>query len=136
MKEFLLHPSFPRLDFEAFDAFEFPGVAGNERRFEAAGLGGDEKVERAERGAGGFKCCPDVGVMQSGFQSEVGDPEKRQEGFESPGLLRMRAEVLLYSSPEFRRDDDRDAGECRVGQLVETGSATQDGDARAGIEHE
>ena len=73
--------SFPRPDFEAFDALEFLGVGGDEGGSKTAGLGGDEEIHRADRYAPGFERGADVGVMEGGIESEVRELEEPQKGF-------------------------------------------------------
>ncbi len=128
--------SFPRLDFESFDAFEFPGVCSDEGGAEAASLGGDQKIERTDGFSGRFQRGADVGVMLSRFEGEIRDPEKAQKSFETPGLMRMRPQILLHAGPKFRGNDYRDAGEGWVRQLSEAGLVAQHWDADARIKEE
>ena len=53
---------------------------------------------------------------------------------ETRGLVGVLFWVLLYSGPEFSRDDDGDAGAGRVRQFIEAGLVAQHRDAGAGIE--
>ena len=97
-------------------------------------MGGNEKIERAERFASRFEIGPNVGIVQGGFHRELGDPKQTQKRFQKASLLRMRPEVFLYSGPEFCGNDDWDAGASRVGQFVQTAFVAQHRDAGAGIE--
>src|SRR5688572_5532844 len=75
------NPSFPREKLQTFDAFELAGIGGDQGRTEAAGLGSNEKIERADALACSLQRGTDVGIMQSGLQVEVGQPEQAEKGF-------------------------------------------------------
>ena len=65
----------PLLGFEAFDPFKFDNIARDESGPNAAGLGGDEKVQRADGFTGGFQFGTDFRVVEGGDDAEVGDVE-------------------------------------------------------------
>lgn len=126
--------SSPRLDFEPFDTFEFPGVGCDEGGSEAAGLGGDEKIERANGPAGLLQCRTDVGIMQGGIEGKIREPKEAKKSFETIGLVRMRLEVLFHAGPEFGGDNDWNAGQRGIGQFFEASLVAEHGNARAGIQ--
>ena len=79
----------PFLDFEAFDPLDFDYVARDEGGPEAAGLGGDAKIERANGFAGRFQFGTDFRVVEGGVDVEVGDVEQIEKGLQFGGLLRV-----------------------------------------------
>ena len=81
---------------------------------EAAGLGGDEEVERADGFANRFQRGTDIGVVQCGFEIEVCEHKEIEKRFEPRGVMRMGIHVLLYAGPKFSGDDHRNAGQLWV----------------------
>lgn len=72
--------------------------------------------------------------MQCGIEGEIGNREKGEKSLQTRSLMGMGSEMLLHSRPKFRGDDDRNAGERRIGKLLETGSVAQHRDAGARVE--
>lgn len=110
--------SFPTEDFQAFDSLEFAGVGGDERGAQAAGLGSDEEIERADNGAARFQRGADVGVVQGRFHGEVCEPKQAEKGFQFCRVMRMDLLRFLDSGPKLSGDDDWNPRYSRVGQFT------------------
>ncbi len=106
---------FPPENLQPFDAFELGYVGCHEGGSEAAGLGGDEEVERADGFASRFQRGTDIGVVQCGFEIEVCEHKEIEKRFEPRGVMRMGIRVLLHAGPKFSGDDHRNAGQLWVG---------------------
>ncbi len=129
-----LGDSRPGLELQTFDAFELAGIGGYENSSKAAGLSCDEEIERADGLARDLQCCTDLGIVQRGIEGEIRDREKGQEHLQARSLVRMGPEIPLHSRPKLRGDDDGNAGERRIGKLLEAGTVAQHRDAGARVE--
>ena len=119
--------SFPRLNLEPFDAFEFAGVAGDQAGTETASMGGDEEIHRADERALSFQLSSDLTVMPGILAAEIDHQEEVEKNFERAGFVRTVG--FFDARPQFGRHKAGNRGFFPGWQRIERCESTENMDA-------
>lgn len=125
--------SFPGLDFEALDAFEFGGVASDQGGSQVPCLRGDEEIQRADGCAFALEVGADLSVVAGIFKAKIDHSEQIEEGIEGGSFVGSAG--FLDARPKFRCDETGDRRVLASWKSIEGGLTAQNLDAGARVEH-
>jgi hypothetical protein len=125
--------SFPGLDFEALDAFEFGGVASDQGGSQVPCLRGDDEIQWTDGSAFALEVGADLSVVAGIFKAEINHGEQIEEGIEGGSFVGSAG--FLDPGPKFRCDETGDRRVLASWKSVEGCLTAQNLDAGARVEH-